>query len=273
MQMDWSDIDLKDTLFMCFDLETTGINIATDRIVQIAVSYFHQGKIVQQHSQILNPQMPIPEGASAVHGVYDHHVIDQPTFAEFLPRLIPHFRGEIFKSFSPPVLLGYNLISYDIPLFKSELKRCGHPESLIDLPALDLIPFARWYLRNQKLKLTDLCKYFSVPLEQAHNALFDAKACGYLLPLFAQAGFLKKTVAETLAHQSELLVKTEEEYKRFKMWLYVDRFTNELTLGQGKYVGTPLADADPSYLDYCLRKMDGLPTEVERAFLKQLGRV
>ena len=161
---------------MCFDLETTGIDIDQDRIVQLAVSYFHRGQLIQQHSQIFNPQCSIPTKSSEVHGIYDQDVVNQPSLSDFLHRLEPHFRGEVFPELSPPILLGYNIISFDVPLFKNELRRLQYNDSLIDLPMVDLIYFARWFLRNKRLRLVDLCEYFGVPLENAHNALFDAKA-------------------------------------------------------------------------------------------------
>ena len=271
MNSQWENMALRDALFMCFDLETTGINIESDRIVQLAVSYFQGGQVVQQHSQILNPNCPIPEQSSAVHGIYDKDVVNQPSLSQFLPKLIPHFKGEVLSQFSAPILLGYNLVSYDIPLFKYELKRINVNEGLVDLPVIDLIYFARWYLRNQKIKLVDLCQYFKVPLEHAHNALFDAKACGLLLPMFYQAGYLGETVGEVLEMQAQIKPKLDAEYNKYRMWLYHDRFTDALILGQGKYQGTPLIQCDPSYLQHCVTNYD-LPSAVKQAFEAQLNQ-
>ena len=272
MSRDWSNIALRDALFMCFDLETTGVDIESDRIVQLAVSYFSGGQVIQQHSQILNPLCPIPEQSSAVHGIYDRDVLNQPNFSQFLPKLVPHFEGQILKQFSSPILLGYNLITYDIPLFKNELKRANCDETLIDLPVIDLIYFARWFLRNKRNKLVNLCEYFKVPLEHAHNALFDAKACGLLLPMFYQAGYLAETLGEVIELQTRIKSKLDAEYKQYRMWLYHDRFTGDLTLGQGKYQGTPLAQSDASYLRHCVSKYD-LPAAVQSAFEQQLNKL
>ena len=83
-----------EALLMCFDLETTGVNVHQDRIVQMAVSYFHQRRRIQQHTQMFNPEQPIPPGASSVHGIYDADVQSMPTFGSFIGRLAPHFEGE-----------------------------------------------------------------------------------------------------------------------------------------------------------------------------------
>ena len=262
---------IEDALLMCFDLETTGINVHEDRIVQLAVSYFRGHRVLQQHTQLFNPERMIPLQASQVHGVYDKHVVDQPKLSEFIDRLSPHFTGTALPHHPSPILVGYNLLSYDIPLFKSELKRIDHPPTLIDLPTIDLIIFARWFLRHIKpLKLVNLCEHFRVPLTHAHNALFDAKACGLLIPHFIQSGYLPPTVDEALSAQSRFAKQLEDEYQRYRLWLYRDRVTNELTLGQGKYIGTSVSRADPSYLRHCLNKMSDLPEEVRTAFEARL---
>ena len=256
---------------MCFDLETTGVNVKDDRIVQLAVSYFHRGEIVQQHTQLINPGIPIPKGASEVHGVWDEDVANQPSFESFIDRLKPHFRGKVLPHLPPPVLVGYNIITYDVPLFKSELSRISEDESLIDLPMIDLIYFARCHLRHHRsLKLVKLCEHFNVSLENAHDALFDARACGRLLPQLYRSGYLPETVGATIDEQSKLIQSQEEEYQKYKRWLYHDRHTGELMLGQSKYIGTPLAKVDRGFLRYCLDRYDGIPEAVQEAFRAQL---
>ena len=261
------ELSIERALFMCFDLETTGVKTNEDRIVQLAVSYFHDHRVVQQHTQLFNPERPIPEGASAVHGVYQQHVEGQPTLAEFLPRLEPHFKGQVLSNRPPPVLVGYNLISFDIPLFQAELTRVGGDPSLIEMPTLDLIIFARWHLRHRRgLKLVDLCAEFGVALEHAHNALFDAKACGLLIPHFVRSGYLPPTLGEALRAQAYFSAQLDEEHKLYKRWLYRDRTTGTLTLGQGKHQGVSLARVDAGYCKYCLDRMNDLPSAVHELF-------
>lgn len=267
MSPELARLPLTEALLMCFDLETTGVNTSEDRVVQLAVSYFKGHHVVQQHTQLFNPERPIPEGASAVHGVYDHHVADQPLLRDFISRLAPHFRGEVLTQHPPPVLVGYNLFSYDIPLFKAELVRIGHDPALIDLPTLDLIVFARWYLRHRpRLRLENLCEEFGVSLTKAHDALFDAKACGLLIPHFIRSGYLPPTLGEALKAQDRFRPIIEQEYNDYKGWLYQDRTTRELTLGQGKYRQTALSRVDPGYLQYCLDRMSDLPPKVRSLF-------
>ena len=271
MSADLDRIPLDEALLMCFDLETTGVNINEDRIVQLAVSYFHKHRVVQQHTQIFNPGVPIPEGASAVHGVYDAHVVDQPKLADFIPRLAPHFRGEVLAQRPPPLLVGYNLISFDVPLFKAELSRVGHDSDLIEIPTLDLIIFVRWFLRHRRhQRLENICQDFGVSLTKAHDALFDAKACGYLVSHFLRSGYLPTTVGEALKAQAHFASVLEQEYQDYRRWLYRDRTTQALTMGQGKHIGVGLAHVDPSYLTHCLNTMSDLPPMVREAFTSRL---
>lgn len=270
--MEIDQLPIWEALYMCFDLETTGVNVSDDRIVQIAVSYFHRGKVVQQHTQLIHPGRAIPEGASKVHGVWDKDVADQPSLSDFIERLKPHLRGEVLPHLPPPVLLGYNIIAYDVPLFKNELSRMGEDQDLLKLPMIDLIYFARWHLRHHRsLKLVNLCEHFGVKLDHAHDALFDAKACGELLPLFHRSGYLPQTVGEMIEEQSRLIQRQEEEYQRYKRWLYHDRQTGELMLGQSQYIGTPLARVDKGFLRHCLDRYDGIPELVQEAFRAQLS--
>ena len=273
MSVDLDRLPLDQALIMCFDLETTGINVEEDRVVQLAVSYFHHHRVVQQHTQLINPGIPIPAGASAVHGVYDDDVAHQPTLSDFLPRLIPHFNGRVLGQHPPPILVGYNLVSYDVPLFKAELTRIHQDPQLIDLPTLDLIIFVRWYLRHRRQqKLENICQDFGVSLTKAHDALFDAKACGFLVSQFLRSGYLPSTVGEALRAQAHFMSTLEQEYQDYRRWLYRDRTTGALTLGQGKHQGTGLAYVDPNYLIYCLDKMSDLPPKVSEAFKARLQK-
>ena len=75
-------MDLQLTRPICFfDLETTGVNVTNDRIVEICVHKVHPDGKEETHNWRVNPTIPIPDGASAIHGIYDADVADKPTFA------------------------------------------------------------------------------------------------------------------------------------------------------------------------------------------------
>ena len=266
-------IKVSDVLLMCFDLETTGVNITTDRVVQIAVSYFNRGSRVQQHQQLINPERPIPVGASEVHGVYDADVLNAPTMGQFAPRLLPHFTGRIFTDKSPPIIVGYNVLGYDIPLFQAELERVQATFRVDDLPAIDLLLWVRWFLRHEpKQKLTEICDRFNVTLNNAHEALADARACGHLINAFLDSGYLPDDLGQTLEFQSVIRDRLDEEYRRYKRWIYLDREDERtLRIGQGKHIGMTLDAVDDGYFKFILRKIDDLPQEVKSLFERRLN--
>jgi DNA polymerase-3 subunit epsilon len=250
---------------MSFDLETTGISPAQDRIVQMGVSYFRNRRCIQQHKQSFNPQIPIPAPASNVHGIYDHMVQSSPTLAEFLPRLHSHFMNQAITPPSPLIITGYNIVAYDLPLFHAEIQRClSDFPNLNEIPCLDLIFFVRWFLRHEKKqKLTDICERFSITLDQAHDALADARVCGFLINSFLDSGYLPPSLDEALKFHDLIKEKQEAEYKRYQRWFYNDRQTGELCLGQGKHLGKPVSSIDSGYFKYLLNKVDNLPTAVK----------
>ncbi len=99
------------------DLETTGINISTDKIVEIAIVKISTDGSQQIKRKLINPQMPIPVGASDIHGITDEMVKDAPTFKQAA--------NEIKQFIDNCDLGGYNSNRFDIPLLIEEFLRAG----------------------------------------------------------------------------------------------------------------------------------------------------
>ena len=260
-------LSLRDALIMSFDLETTGVNPQEARIVQVGVSYFYQGAPLRRHQELVNPQLPIPPGASEIHKITDDLVQDKPPFATLMQRLRPHFFGEVFPELPPPLITGYNIRSYDLPLFEAELRRAGADWSLREAPFVDLYSVVKWHLRHMPdRKLTTACQRFGIELDNAHNALADAHASGQLMGALIGSGYLPAAVGDAIEHASEVDARAEAEYQEYKHWLYHDRQTGELLLGTRKKMGVPVKSVDPGYLDFILRKVDDLPPKVRSIF-------
>ena len=98
-----------------FDLETTGTNIVTDRIVEIAYHKVSPNGREETKSIRINPEMHIPESSSAIHGIYDTDVVNCPTFKAVAK--------EIARDIEGCDLAGYNSNRFDIPLLAEELLR------------------------------------------------------------------------------------------------------------------------------------------------------
>ena len=100
-----------------FDLETTGVNITTDRIVEISILKVHPNGKEESKTWLVNPEMPIPKEASEIHGIYDEDVKDEPSF-KALAKSLAQFIGN-------SDLAGFNSNKFDVPLLVEEFLRVG----------------------------------------------------------------------------------------------------------------------------------------------------
>jgi DNA polymerase-3 subunit epsilon len=99
------------------DLETTGINVSADRIVEISVLKLNPDGKEEWMSARINPEMPIPPKSTAIHGITDKDVADSPTFKEIAKKLTAFLEGTD--------LAGYNAIKFDIPVLAEEFLRAN----------------------------------------------------------------------------------------------------------------------------------------------------
>ena len=99
------------------DLETTGIDLATDRIIEIAIEKLMPDGSIQKKRKLINPQMPIPPASSNIHGITDEMVRDAPSFKQIA--------NEIKQFLNNCDLGGYNSNRFDIPMLVEEFLRSG----------------------------------------------------------------------------------------------------------------------------------------------------
>ena len=149
-----------------FDLETTGINIAADRIVEIAYLKVDLNGNETTKSQRINPEMPIPENVTAIHGISNEDVKDAPTFNEIARSLAKEIEG--------CDLAGYNSIRFDIPLLAEEFLRAGVD---IDLSRRKFVDVQVIFMKMEPRTLTAAYKFFAgKELTDAHSAEADTLA-------------------------------------------------------------------------------------------------
>ena len=149
-----------------FDLETTGIDPARDRVVEIAVLRVEPGGAVRTLSSLVDPEMPIPPEASAVHGITDLAVRGQPTLAALAP--------EILRQFDGADLGGYNTIKFDLPLLVADLARVGFP---FDAAGRRHVDAMRIFHEMERRDLAAALRFYcGEELNRAHSALADASA-------------------------------------------------------------------------------------------------
>lgn len=148
------------------DLETTGMNIATDRIVEIALIKVHINGSEEEKLLRINPEMPIPEETSLIHGIYDKDVKDEPTFKEVAKILAKFLEG--------CDLGGFNSNRFDIPLLAEEFLRADVD---IDLKKHKFIDVQAIFHKMEKRTLAAAYKFYcNQDLVDAHSAMADTKA-------------------------------------------------------------------------------------------------
>lgn len=148
------------------DLETTGINISTDRIVEIAIIKILPDGTRQPKRKLINPQMPIPAGSSAIHGITDEMVKDAPTFKQVA--------NELKQFMENCDMAGYNSNRFDIPMLIEEFLRVGIDFSI---DGRKLVDVQRVFHMMEQRTLSAAYKFYCQKiLEGAHSAEADATA-------------------------------------------------------------------------------------------------
>jgi DNA polymerase-3 subunit epsilon len=148
------------------DLETTGVNISTDRIVEIAIVKISPDGTKQVKRKLINPQMPIPASSSEVHGITDEMVKDAPTFKQVA--------NEVKQFIENCDLGGYNSNRFDIPMLIEEFLRAGLEFSVDGKKLVDVQKV--FHLMEQRTLSAAYKFYCSKQLEDAHSAEADATA-------------------------------------------------------------------------------------------------
>lgn len=169
-----------------FDLETTGVDVETSRIVTAHVGIIGaSGEILEQWTWLADPEIEIPEGATAVHGVTTE-------YARSYGRLAPEVVGEITTTLETVLAAGLPLVvynaPYDLTLLNREAKRHAIRPLVEPRPVIDPLVLDKAVDRYRKGKrtLTVTSEFYGVPLDAAHDAGADAVAAGRVAQAIAK---------------------------------------------------------------------------------------
>ncbi|MBP3213671.1 MAG: 3'-5' exonuclease [Bacteroidaceae bacterium] len=225
-----------------FDLETTGVDVAKDRIVELCyIKVFPNGN-EEAKSMRINPCMRIPKHASEVHGIYDEDVKDCPTFKDIAP--------DLYQTFQGCDLAGFNSNKFDIPLLCEEFLRLGMD---FDVATRRCIDVQNIYHKLERRTLVAAYKFYcNKDLENAHSALADTRATLEVLEaqLDTYPDDLQNDV-EFLADYSKMNNNVDFAGRIIKNDQGVEVFNF------GKHKGRPVADVllriDPSYYAWMMQ--------------------
>ncbi len=150
--------------YIVFDLETTGTNYKSDRIIEISAVKVKDAIVTDTFSTLVNPQCPIPYHATRVNGITDEMVKDAPLLTDVLPQFL-----EFITDY---VLIGHNIHTFDLRFIYKAAQELLQAEVPNDY--LDTLYMARQCLPQlSHHKLTDLAEYYQIDTTGAHRALQD----------------------------------------------------------------------------------------------------
>ena len=149
-----------------FDLETTGTEVNSDRVIQIGTIKLYPDGRQEKKCKLINPKIPIPAEATEVHGITDEVVKNEPCFQSYSKAL--------FQYFSDCDILGYNCISFDIQLLAAEFNRAGLPHPFTGAKIIDA--FTIFKKKEARTLVAALKFYCKKDLVDAHSAIADAEA-------------------------------------------------------------------------------------------------
>ena len=178
-----------DKPLVVFDIETTGLNISSDKIVELAYIKIWENGRVKQDDMILDPQMKISLEAVAVHGIRNRDIKDKPKFRDRAQELWDVFNGCYYG--------GFNIINYDLPLLRREFIRVGMD---FEYNTKQIIDSREIFLKMVPRTLSTTYEYFChKKFKEWHTALNDTEA------------------------SLEILVRQLEKYKDISDWEFINK--------------------------------------------------
>ncbi|MBC7947082.1 MAG: 3'-5' exonuclease [Chitinophagaceae bacterium] len=221
------------------DLETTGTNLGTDRIIEIAIVKILPDNTRSIKRKVINPGIPIPKASSDIHGFTDEMVKDAPLFKQ-----VAH---ELKQMLDGCDLAGYNSNRFDIPMLVEEFLRAGVD---FETKGRKLLDVQKIFHQMEQRTLGAAYKFYcSKTLESAHSAEVDASATHEIfiaqLERYPNLGNTVDTVLKCIGE--EVIV---DFARRFAMENGVEVFNF------GKFKGRPVSEvlkAEPQYYDWMMK--------------------
>ncbi|MBN8685616.1 MAG: 3'-5' exonuclease [Chitinophagales bacterium] len=221
------------------DLETTGINLGTDRIVEIAIVKILTDGTRSVKRKLINPGMPIPKASSDIHGITDEMVKDAPLFKQVAQELKQMLDGCDFA--------GYNSNRFDIPLLMEEFLRA---QVDFDMKNRKLLDVQNIFHKMEPRTLGAAYKFYcSKTLDGAHSAEVDASATYEILEAqiekYPELGATIDSILKVIGEDQVV-----DFARRFVMENGIEVFNF------GKFKGRPVADvlkSEPQYYDWMMK--------------------
>lgn len=210
-----------------FDLETTGVNIATDRIVEISVLKLFPNGNKESKTWLVNPEVEIPKESAVIHGITNEKVVTEPTFKQLAPKVSEMIAG--------CDLAGFNSNRFDIPLLAEELMRAGIDFDMKNRKAIDVQVI--FHKKEQRTLSAGYQFYCGKELEGAHGAEADTNATYEILlsqvDKYDDIGNTVETLSAYSTHGKRadfagFILMNEEDQEIFSFGKYKGRTVEEV---------------------------------------------
>jgi DNA polymerase-3 subunit epsilon len=210
-----------------FDLETTGVNIATDRIVEISVLKLFPNGNKESKTWLVNPEVEIPKESAEIHGITNEKVVTEPTFKELAPKVSEMIAG--------CDLAGFNSNRFDIPLLAEELMRADIDFDMKNRKAIDVQVI--FHKKEQRTLSAGYQFYCGKELEGAHGAEADTNATYEILlsqvDKYDDIGNTVETLSAYSTHGKRadfagFILMNEEDQEIFSFGKYKGRTVEEV---------------------------------------------
>ena len=243
------------------DLETTGLNIASDRIIEISIVKILPGGETEIKTERVNPTIPISPQAMAVHGIKDEELKDKPTFAELAPSLL--------QFISNSDLGGYNAIKFDVPLLVEEFLRA---EVDFDTKNRKVVDVQNIFHKMEQRTLVAAYKFYcNKELTNAHSAEADTIATYEVLKAqldkYENTPFKDKKGDISYPVKNDINILSEFSYHTKNADLVgqiIFNDNNEEVFNFGKYKGKSVEKtftSEPQYYDWMMKSQFPLSTK------------
>ena len=254
-----------------FDLETTGIRVATDRIVEVCIHRVNVNGSTQTRTMRINPEMHIPPEVTAIHGITDEDVKDCPTFKQ-----VAH---ELAKFLDNCDLAGFNSNHFDIPLLVEEFLRA---EIDFELKGRRFVDVQNIFHKMETRNLSAAYKFYcEKELINAHSAEADTIATYEILKAqldrYAEVSFKDRKGNETKPVVNDIKALSDFSFGLKNVDLIGHIIYNEKNVevfNFGKHKGKPVAQVlknEPSYYDWMMKGEFPLSTKRVLTILKLKG--
>lgn len=253
-----------------FDLETTGIDVSNDKIVEIAILKVMPDGSTHEYLKRVNPGCPIPPETSEIHGIYDEDIKDAPSFKDI--------SDEVATFIGDADLAGYNSNKFDIPVLAEEFLRAGHSFDVSNRKFVDVQNI--FHKMEQRTLVAAYKFYCDKDLEGAHNAMVDTTATWEVLKAQIEryeqltptveelASFSKAGNFELLDFAGRIAINKNKE-AIYNFGKHKGKTIKEVARIEPGYYGWMLDANFPLYTKQVLRKeMEKIKAENEKEKIK-----